>query len=194
MSRHLGLLVLVLGFLSVLPAHADTLAVPASTSTKQPDLISFGAGYMDFDKTESHKQSGDFRGEYRWGLSMLPLISSYFKSWDPYVQFHPYAGVEVTTLGAFYGSGGWAMDGYIGRHGIVTWSEGIGLYEPGNMKSLHGTAEFRSMLEAGYRFDNEMRLTAEISHISDAGLTHSNPGAEIAGVYLHVPVGIFCNK
>jgi lipid A 3-O-deacylase len=165
-----------------------TLSAHATAPVNQPDLLSFGGGYMDFDKSEGHKQSGDFRVEYRWGLSMLPLVSSYFKSWDPYVQFHPFAGVETTTLGAVYGLGGWAMDGYIGRHGIFTWSEGVGLFDHGDMARLGSFVEFRSQAELGYRFDNEMRLTAEISHISNAGLTKRNPGAEIVGFYFHVPV------
>lgn len=102
MSRALGLLVLALGLLSVSAARAEA-------PVKQADLISFGGGYMDFDKSEPRKQSADMRLEYRWGLSLLPLISPYFNSWDQYVQFHPYAGVEVTSRGAFYGSGGCAM-------------------------------------------------------------------------------------
>ena len=44
------------------------------------------------------------------------------------------------------------------------------------------------MAEIGYRFDNDMRITAEFSHISDANLTRVNPGAEIVGMYVHVPV------
>jgi hypothetical protein len=46
------------------------------------------------------------------------------------------------------------------------------------------------MGEIGYRFDNDTRLTAEFSHISDAKTTRFNPGAEILGVYLHVPVSV----
>jgi len=187
MSRSLGLLVLALGLVSFTPARAEA-------PVKQPDLISFEGGYFDFDKSEKNKQSGDIRAEYRWGLSMLPLISPYFNSWDKYVQFHHYAGLEVTTLGALYGSGGWAMDGYIGRHGIFTWSEGVGLYNAGDMTTLGSVVEFRSQAELGYRFDNEMRLTGQISHISNAGLTKRNPGAEIVGVYFHVPTSMFCNR
>ena len=160
----------------------------AAEPVNQPDLISFGLAYNDFDKSESHKQSADFRGEYRWGISLLPLVSSYFRSWDPYVQFHPFAGVETTTWGQLYGLGGWAMDGYIGRHGIFTWSEGVGAFYPGAAFRLGSNVEFRSQAELGWRFDNEMRLTGEISHISNAGFTKRNPGEEIAGVYLHVPV------
>ena len=171
-----------------------TYAQPAQVSFKQPDLVSFSAGYFDFDKDEAHRQAADFRGEYRWGISLLPLISSYFNSWDPYVQFHPFAGVETTTLGQLYGLGGWAMDGYIGRHGIFTWSEGVGLYYPGNAVRLGSFVEFRSQAELGWRFDNEMRLTGQISHISNAGLTQRNPGAEIVGVYFHVPVAVFAGR
>jgi hypothetical protein len=165
-----------------------TASAQAAEAVKQSDLVSFGGGYIDFDKSESHKQAADFRGEYRWGISLLPLVSNYFNSWDPYVQFHPFAGVETTTLGQLYGLGGWAMDGYIGRHGIFTWSEGVGFYYPGDAFRLGSFIEFRSQAELGWRFDNEMRLTAQISHISNAGLTQRNPGAEIAGIYFHVPV------
>jgi len=189
MSRLLGLLVLLA---ALVPFTAQAAGSYTANSTpaagKQPDLISFGLGYMDFDKSETHKQSVDFRGEYRWGLSMLPLISPYFNSWDQYVQFHPYAGVEVTTLGAGLASGGWAMDAYLGRHVVFTWSEGVGLYEAGNMVTLGSFIEFRSQAELGWRFNDESRITGEISHISNAGIGKRNPGAEIVGVYYHVPV------
>ena len=163
MSRFSGLLIfaLALVLLPLAPARAEAPA-------KQPDLVSFGGGYMDFDKSESHKQAAELRLDYRWGMSLLPMVSPWFKSWDQYVQFHPYAGAsKVTSLGMLYGNGGWAMDGYIGRHGIFTWSEGVGLYEAGNMTTLGSVIEFRSMAELGYRFDNEMRLTGQISHISN---------------------------
>lgn len=175
------------------PATASAPApAPATNSDTfiQPDLISFGLAYDDFDKNEARRQSGDIRAEYRWGMSLLPMISSYFTKWDPYVQFHPFAGGEVGTLGQIYGLGGFAMDAYIGRHVIFTWSEGAGLYYGGDSVRLGSVLEFRSMGELGWRFDNEMRVTAELSHISNAKITKWNPGNEYAGVYLHVPVGM----
>ncbi|MDP9127666.1 MAG: acyloxyacyl hydrolase [Pseudomonadota bacterium] len=165
-------------------------AVSAAEPIKQPDLVSFGINYMNFDKSQGNRKAADFRGEYRWGLSMLPLISPYFNRWDPYVQFHPYAGLEVTTLQQVYGSGGWAMDVYATKHLVFTWSEGVGLYWPGTAVRLGSFIEFRSMAELGWRFDNDVRLTAEVSHISNAKITRFNPGAEIAGVYLHIPVDV----
>jgi hypothetical protein len=93
-----------------------------------------------------------------------------------------------------YGLGGLALDGYIGRHVIFTWSEGVGVFYPGDMWPLGSAVEFRSMAELGWRFDNEMRFTGEISHISNAGLTSHNPGAEMVGAYLHVPTSLIFGK
>lgn len=185
MSRLL-VLALALVFLPVVSAHADAI--------QQPNMVSFGLGYMDFDKNESHKQSGDFRAEYRWGISMLSAVNPWFKSWDDYVQFHPFVGVETTTLGALYGAGGWAMDWYICKHAVFTWSEGVGYFDPNDMHRLGSVVEFRSMAELGYRFDNDMRVTAEVSHISNAHLTNYNPGAEIVGMYVHVPTSMIFGR
>ena len=159
----------------------------AAEPIDQPALVSFGISYMNFDKTEARRQTPDFRLEYRWGLSMLPLISDYFKKWDPYIQFHPFVGGEATALAQGYAVGGWAMDWYATKHVVFTWSEGAGLYENGHAVRLGSFVEFRSQAELGWRFDNNVRLTGEISHISNAKITRFNPGAEIAGVYLHIP-------
>jgi hypothetical protein len=192
MLRHFGLVILALAFFSAASAHAAPAQQAPADPFKQPDLVSFGGSYMNFDKTESHRQAADFRFEYRWGLSMLPLISPWFKSWDEYVQFHPFAGVETTSLGALYGLGGWAMDWKFLHHGVFTWSEGVGLFYNGDMRPMGSVLQFRSQGELGWVFDNQMRMTAQISHISDAKITQRNPGAEIVGVYFHVPISAFC--
>ncbi len=87
-----------------LPSYKGTPDTSTETQTfKQPNLVSFGIAYSDFDKSETHRQSADFRGEYRWGMSLLPMISPWFKQFDNYVQFHPFAGVELGSLGQLYG-------------------------------------------------------------------------------------------
>jgi hypothetical protein len=48
--------------------------------------------------------------------------------------------------------------------------------------------EFRSTVEAGYKFDDASRLTVAYGHISNAGLTSVNHGAEILTLYYHIPV------
>jgi hypothetical protein len=170
------------------------IAAKAASPINQPDLISFSAGYFDFDKTEPQKQATDFRLEYRWGLSLLPLIDPSLRTWDSDVQFHPFVGVETNTYTATYGLGGYAMDWYISRHFVFTWSEGCGFFYRGDGARMGSFFQFRSEAEFGYRFNNNMRVTGEFSHISDAKITNLNPGAEIIGVYLHVPTDMIFGK
>jgi len=46
------------------------------------------------------------------------------------------------------------------------------------------------MLELGYRFENDIRVSVGYSHISNANLTELNPGVDIIETYLHFPVGM----
>ncbi|MBV8060107.1 MAG: acyloxyacyl hydrolase [Alphaproteobacteria bacterium] len=181
MVRIIGwMLLLICG--CVLPMSVQAQAI------RQADLFSFSVGYMDFDKTESHRESADFRFEYRWGTSLLPMLQPSWQRWDHSVQVHPIFATETTSRGALYGMGGLGMDLYMGPHGIFTWSEGVGLFYPGAMQPMGSVIEFRSQAEVGWRFTDQTRLTLQASHISNAHITGRNPGAEIAGIYLHVPL------
>ena len=189
--------------LIVLSVLLLNLATPARASQRvdypenpivQPNLVAFGLGYYDFDKDAHNKRSADMRMEYRWGTSLLPMLSSYFKSWDSSVQFHPFAGFETISRGSLYGLGGFDMDWFISRHWLFNWSEGAGIYYRGNGPRMGSFLQFRSQAELGWRFDNAMRLTAQFSHISDAKITRWNPGAEILGVYLQVPTAMIFGK
>lgn len=157
------------------PAYAPT---PSMMPKKDSDLISFEVGYLDFDKTEPKTNAADFRFEYRFGYTFIGGHE---------LGFHPFLGFETTSRNMLFGLGGFAMDWNFAPHGIFTWTEGAGYLDAGDQRSLGGTFQFRSGIEAGYRFDNDMRVTAQFSHISDAKLTRVNPGAEIIGMYLHVP-------
>lgn len=174
-------LAVLLGLLFSLSVSANA-AVPAPSINQsapgQPDLISFGLGYSGFDKTEAHTHAMDYRLEYRFGYAFLGG-----QEWG----FHPTLGAEIMSDNLIYGNGGFAFDWNFTQHGIFTWTETIGYLDSGDHRSLGGTFQFRSGAEAGYRFDNNMRITAEFSHISDAKLTRINPGAEIIGIYVHVP-------
>jgi hypothetical protein len=160
-------------------------ALPAHSSYQEPDLISFGATYVDFDKSEPRTHSEDFRLEYRFGTPLLPAQNSWLD-----FGINPLAGVEFSTRSQLYGFGGLAFDFLFWKHLVLTESEAVGLFDSGDAKPLGSVIEFRSQLECGWRFDNDVRLTAVVGHISNAGLTHRNPGEEMAGGYLHVPVGM----
>lgn len=177
-----------------LPTAITPQLARASDST--PDLISFGLGYYDMLRDPPVKQTWDFRGEYRWGLSMLDQVDSWlgtdlFSGWSRWFQVHPSLGLEATGEGAMYGLFSFANDIRLHKNIALTWSEGVGFYERGDGKRLGSFIEFRSMLEAGYIDDSGWRLTAQVSHISNAGLTKKNPGSNIVGGYLHLPADWF---
>ena len=186
MSRSLALLTLAL--------LSAPLSSPAQAGAT-PDYLSFGGGGYNFDKFENSRQSVDYRIEYRWGVSLLPKIARSFNSVEPFFQVHPALGFEGNTKGAIFPHGGFDLDGPFLRHGIFTWGEAVGAFGQGNdTRSLGSVLEFRSQLELGWRFNNNLRVTSFISHISNAGLGTEDPGAEIAGVYVHVPLSILGKK
>ncbi len=155
---------------------------------RQPDLLGFSIGYYDVLKNTPRKSAVDFRAEHRWGVSLLPKIWAGFNGWEPYFQMRPMAGVEATSDGALYGYGGFVFDIFIGKHFFLSPNEVVGAYYRGNGKRLGSFIEFRSTMEVGYRFDNDMRVSASFGHISNAGLTKLNSGTEILSANVYVPV------
>ena len=173
----------------VSPSPASDGPPTSSSSTSSPwetDLVSFGYTYVDFDKfNEARTREDDFRFEYRFGTPLLPAQSGALD-----FGINPLTGFEFSTRGQLYGFGGLAFDFLFWKHLVLTESEAAGLFSNGDARMLGSFIEFRSQLECGWRFDNDMRLTTVVGHISNAGLTHRNPGEELAGVYMHVPVGM----
>ena len=163
-------------------------AVPAFASG--PDYLTFGGGGFDFDKHDSERHSADYRGEYEWGTSLLPALADSFNGAEPIIQLHPTVGLEGNSNNAFYANGGLNLDiPLLWRRGIFTWGEAAGYFNRGNdPRTLGSPLEFRSQLELGWRFPTEVRVTAYISHISNAHISTVNPGAEILGAYLHLPL------
>lgn len=148
-------------FLASGPALADNV-----------NRVSIGLGYYDIRDNED---AVDFRIEYRPGT---PIV------WE----LRPWLGAEVTSDGALYGAGGFLYDFHLQNNWILTPSIGGGLYAEGNGKDLGGAIQFRTMLELGYQFENASRVSAGLSHISNAHTRNYNPGTEILGVYYHIPM------
>jgi lipid A 3-O-deacylase len=171
---------ILLILLSAPPALAD-----------DPALIGFSVGVYDQDWVEpnflfleaghgGNDKAVDFRLEYRSGTSLVPWT-------EPYVKIKPFAGLEATSDLALYGLGGILFDIPLGPV-MITPSFGAGLYSRGQGRDLGFPVEFRSQLEVGYRFENEMRVSVAYSHISNANLSETNPGVDMISAYLHVPV------
>ncbi|CAK0763620.1 lipid A 3-O-deacylase [uncultured Gammaproteobacteria bacterium] len=158
-----------------------------------PSLISLSVGMYDqhvvdpgiiFLKGSSdHRwEAVDYRGEYRFGKSLLPML-------EPYAKLKPWVGFEGTSDGAIYGLGGILFDIPLGPI-VFTPSFGAGLYSSGGGKNLGAPVEFRTMIEVGYQFDNASRFSLGYSHISNAGITQLNPGANMISVYYHLPANL----
>lgn len=161
----------VCGLILALAANLGA-ATPARAAEDDPSFLAFGAGYYDVNKQD--EAAADFRLEYRHGG----------KFWI----FKPWAGIEGTSDGAFYGAAGVLIDLYFGRRIVVTPSFGAGYYENGNGKDLGHEVEFRSQLEVAYRFDDRSRLGVAFGHISNASIGSENPGVEILNVYYSLPL------
>lgn len=141
-------------------------------STEDSSLISFGVGAYDVNDDDT---TADFRLEYRHGK---PLF------W----QVKPWFGAEATAEGSVWGGGGVLVDINVGDV-YFTPNFGAGLYgQGGSDKDLGSAIEFRSQIEAGYKFQNEHRVGVAFGHISNASIDDHNPGTEILNLYYHVPV------
>jgi hypothetical protein len=155
-----------------------------------PDLVSLGGGYLGIRKTSEDVRGGDARFEYRSGTSLLPLLSSSLKPLDRYFQIRPSLGAEITTRGAIYGYYSFVLDIPITSNFYIGWNEGVGYYYPlDGVPRGGGSVEFRTQFEAGWIFDNGMRLSGFLSHISNARLNNTHFSGDAAGLYLHVPTG-----
>lgn len=150
-------------------------------AAQRPDLLSLGAGTFDLLHFDADSNAADFRLEHRWGHALYTSPQGTF-------QLRPFAGVEATSDASLYGFGGVVLDWMLDDHWLLSPHFAAGLYHRGNGKDMASALQFRSALEGGYRFENEVRLTAHFSHMSNANLVCRNPGTEMLGLYLHLPL------
>jgi lipid A 3-O-deacylase len=102
-------------------------------------------------------------------------------------RFGPMLGVMATTDRGFDAYGGFSLDFPIGRGFALRPSFAPSLYSKGDGKDLHGRIQFRSGIEAAWRFGGGARLGVELYHLSNAGLQDLNPGEESLVLTLALP-------
>jgi lipid A 3-O-deacylase len=167
--------------LSVVLASIAALLVVATIPSVQaqeivsddPDFISLGAGYFDFNRQKD--EGAEFRLEYR----------SDYKLWI----FKPFASMAYASTDHGFIGAGMLVDIYFGRRFVLTPSFAPQYYWGGDSKlDLDYPLEFRSQLEAAYRFDDRSRLGLAFSHTSNAGLGDTNPGTESLTLYYSIPL------
>ena len=98
----------------------------------------------------------------------------------------PMLGVNFTSDASVYFYGGFFLDLEFGNW-VVMPNLAVGAYFQGSGKDLGHVIEFRSGIEFAYRFANRSRLGIAVSHISNANLGSSNPGAESLVVTYAIP-------
>jgi hypothetical protein len=152
-----------------LPGHAGE-----PFASDDPAFLGVALGWYDGNLRDD--QAVDLRVEYRHDARLFGLLK-------------PWAGLEATSDGGFWGGAGVLLDLYFGRRVVLTGSFAPGVYSNGSGKDLGYPLEFRSQIELGYRFDDRSRLSLALSHLSNAGLGDTNPGTEILSLYYHVPLG-----
>lgn len=164
---------MTLALLCTLGAARADEAPPISLDLEDSAHLTLGVGYYDF--IYRNNSAADFRVEYRHDQGL----------W--YVK--PWIGLEATSDGAFYPAGGFLLDIYLFEDFVVTPSLGVGAYfDQIGGEDLGNTLEFRTQIEVSYRFEDHARLGMAFSHISNAGIGDSNPGAEVLNLYYSLPL------
>ncbi|MCB9947246.1 MAG: acyloxyacyl hydrolase [Rhodospirillaceae bacterium] len=145
----------------------------------QQELSSFvlGAGLYDvITDNEGSDRAGLGRVEFRFGSN------------DWYLR--PVLGAEATTDSSFYLYGGFIVDVYLWDNFVLSPNAAVGYYDKGDARDLGSELEFRTGIEAAYRFDNGMRLGAVFHHISNAGIGDTNPGIETLTLNFTIPINV----
>ncbi|MFZ0565490.1 MAG: acyloxyacyl hydrolase [Chlamydiales bacterium] len=146
-------------------------ALTLSAAKYDPPLLSIGGGV--FNIISDHPK---WMGQLEWKPSYLLY------------GLRPFVSCFLTEKYAAYFSAGLGIQLFLGDHFVVTPSFGPGLFFRGKGADLYYPIEFRSSIEAAFRFSNYSRIGAQFYHISNAGLGRKNPGAEILVLFFSVPL------
>jgi lipid A 3-O-deacylase len=173
--------VLLLGFSAAgaVPATAQTASGSFVTLGSPEDApgIATGAGVFDINpdrKRTDAARAAQLQGEYRFG-DVLWILA-------------PFVGLMGTSAGAFYGYAGFGFDVNFGPNWVLTPTIAGGYWYRGGGLNLGSWWEFRSGAELDYRFADKSRLGIAFYHMSNAGLTKENPGAQTLLLLYTVPL------
>lgn len=138
-------------------------------------LLNFGIGVFDF-KREKYR-TAEFRIEYR------PNVVWY--------TFRPTFGAMLTAKGSHYIYAGFGFEWFIKRF-LFSPNFALGYYGKGGGKDLGFPIEFRSGIEAGFKFSNNARIGIHFYHMSNARKlfhwSNRNPGEESLVLFYSLPI------
>lgn len=143
------------------------------------DFASVGAALFDVLNNTDGKEEVDtysqFKVDYRARAALFGI--------------GPMVGVDFDVEGGAYYYGGVYAPFYYDETIVITPSFAAGVYDNNDSADLGGPLEFRSSIEVGYKFENNMTFSVGFNHYSNAGTYDENPGVETAYASLSVPLG-----
>tara|TARA_R110002124_G_scaffold64985_2_gene177761 strand:+ start:575615 stop:576109 length:495 start_codon:yes stop_codon:yes gene_type:complete len=115
----------------------------------------------------------------------LALDIEYRLTKPAFLGIKPFIGATLTTDKAAYSFGGLYKDFKITEKLFLTPSLAAGFYANGQGPDLDSLIQFRPMVDIGYRLNKETKISLGFSHISNGGLSSSNPGSEALMIHYH---------
>jgi hypothetical protein len=100
----------------------------------------------------------------------------------------PAIGVAVAESGASFVYTDLRRDFWLNDRWALIPSFGIGVFDDSEKLQLGSEIEFRSGIEAAYRFHDDYRVGLALFHLSNGGLSEQNPGTEVLVVSLCIPL------
>jgi hypothetical protein len=145
-------------------------------------LLALAAGPAAAAEPAAVAGFGVFGPEAGENHSAVLEIEYRFRPWR--FGIGPVLGAATTTDGGMYLRAGLGRDFALGER----WNANVSLagtgYQPGNGKKLGRGFEFRSALDLSYRIQPGVRLGLAVAHLSNAGISETNPGVETLTVTL----------
>lgn len=87
-------------------------------------------------------------------------------------------------------SAGLKYDFLLNERWFITPGFAVLYFEDGEVLKLGHSIEFKSELELSYRFPNQSRLGLAYFHISNGGMSDSNPGTDALALSLSLPLSM----
>ncbi|MFU8896920.1 MAG: acyloxyacyl hydrolase [Gammaproteobacteria bacterium] len=103
-------------------------------------------------------------------------------------QLIPAIGAAVAQNDASFVYVDLRHDFWLGARWALIPSFGVGLFNDGDGLELGQTVEFRSGIELAYRFHEQWRVGLALFHLSNGGLSDTNPGTEAVVLSLSIPL------
>jgi hypothetical protein len=138
------------------------VAAPGASPARADSTAVAGFGFVGPEEGENHSALLDL--EYR------------FKPWR--LGIGPVIGASATSDGGAYLRAGFSRDFPFRERWNTNITLAGGGYQPGHGKRLGKGFEFRSAIDLSYEAQPGVRLGAALAHLSNAGLSDSNPGVE----------------